>query len=111
MTPPTPKKQMCEFMGLLNYLREMWTKRSHMLQPILVIILKQVKFKWIDLEQKLLEEVKHIVAHNTLSAYKGFNKKFGMHTDDRNFQLGAVISQEVKTIAFYSKKSTNPKTR
>ena len=40
MTPPTPKKQMCEFMGLLNYLREMWTKRSHMLQPILVIILK-----------------------------------------------------------------------
>ena len=43
---------------------------------------------------------------STLLNYPYFNKQFEIHTDDRNLELGVVISQEVKPIAFYSRKLT-----
>ena len=47
------------------------------------------------------------MAHDTLSTYPDFNETFKIHTDASAFQLGAVISQKGKTIAFYSKKPTD----
>jgi hypothetical protein len=35
-----------------------------------------------------------------------FNKVFEIHTDASDYQLGLVISQDQKPIAFYSKKLT-----
>ena len=40
-------------------------------------------------------------------AYSDFNEEFKIHTDARNFQLGAVISHKYKLIAFYSRKLTD----
>ena len=39
-----------------------------------------------------------------LLAYPNFTKEFHIHTDASKTQLGAVISQEGKPIAFYSRK-------
>ena len=39
-----------------------------------------------------------------LLSYPNFNKPFDIHTNASNHQLGAVISQNKKTIAFYSRK-------
>ena len=59
----------------------------------------------------MLEQIKRIVAHNTLLACPHFHKEFKIHNDAINFQLGVVIRQEVKSIAFYSRKLTEPKMR
>jgi RNase H-like domain found in reverse transcriptase len=37
-------------------------------------------------------------------AYPDFNEPFKIHTDASHYQLGAVISQKGKPIAFYSQK-------
>ena len=47
------------------------------------------------------------MARNTLLTYPGFNETFKIHTDASAFQLVAVIIQEVKPIAFYSRKVTD----
>ena len=47
------------------------------------------------------------MARNTLLTYLDFNEAFKMHTDVSVFQLGAVISQKGKPIAFYSRKQTD----
>ena len=51
------------------------------------------------------------MAHDVLSSYPDFNKKNKIHTNARKLQLGAVISQDGKPIAFYSTKLTDPQTR
>ena len=51
--------------------------------------------------------MKQLIAKETLLAYPDFNKKFTIHTDASDFQLGAVIMQEDKPLAFYSRKLTS----
>ena len=58
----------------------------------------------------MFDEVKRIVPCNILLAYPNTNKRFDVHTDAINCQLGAMISQGGKPIAFYSHKLTGKKT-
>ena len=44
-------------------------------------------------------------------AYPDFSKPFVIHTDASHYQLGAVISQDNKPIAFYSRKLNDAQTR
>ena len=47
---------------------------------------------------------KKLVSSETLRSYPKFNKPFVIHTDTTKLQLGSVISQDDKPIAFYSRK-------
>ena len=72
----------------------MWARRSHILNRITALTLTKVKFKWTDMEQKMFSEIKRNVAQVTLLAYPEFTKRFDIHMDASNHQLGAVISQK-----------------
>ena len=45
-----------------------------------------------------------MVSQEALLTYPDWSKTFNVHTDASDFQLGAVISQEGKPIAFFSRK-------
>ena len=49
-------------------------------------------------------KIKQIVGHEMLLSYPDLNQPFEIHTDATHTQLGAVISQKNKPIAFYSRK-------
>ncbi len=55
--------------------------------------------------------MKKIIARETLIAYPDFTQPFEIHTDASHTQLGAVISQNGKPIAFYSRKLNSAQTR
>ena len=55
--------------------------------------------------------MKKIISKETLLAYPDFNDEFVIHTDASDLQLGAVISQKGKPIAFYSRKLKPEQTR
>ena len=99
------------FIGIVNYYRDMWARRSHLLHPLTALTSNKVKFKWTYMEQKDFDDIKRGVAQNTLLAYTDFKKYFDIHTYARDYQQGAVISQDRKPIAFYSRKLTEPQTR
>ena len=48
--------------------------------------------------------MKRIVSRAVTLAYPDFNKPFVLYTDASDFQLGAVITQDGKPLAFYSRK-------
>ena len=57
MTPPKNKYQLCAFVVLVNYYRDMWYRRSHLLQSLTALNTDKVKFKWTDIEHKSFEEI------------------------------------------------------
>ena len=79
MTPPKTIKQVCAFVGLVNYYKDIWAKWSHLLQPITIFTPTKITFKWADIEQKSFDKIKQIVARNTLLIYPDFNKHFDIH--------------------------------
>ena len=89
----------------------MWGKGSHLQQPLTELTSHKVKFKSTDLEQKAFDYIKRAVSQDILLAYPDFNRRFDIHTDVSNYQLGAVIIQNGKPIAFYSPNLTRPQTR
>ena len=46
--------------------------------------------------------MKRIIARDVLLAYPDFSKKFELFTDSSDKQLGAVITQDGRPIAYYS---------
>ena len=81
--------------------------RSHTLAPSTKFTSIKRKFKWIQVKHDAFNKIKRIVARDTLLPYSDFNETFNIHTNASAFQLGAVISQKVKPIDFYSRKLTD----
>ena len=108
---PTTKKQLRGFIGLVNYYRDMWVRRSHILAPLARLTSKTVKWQWGDTERKAFNNMKKIICREVMLAFPDFSKPFVIHTDASHTQLGAVISQDDKPIAFYSRKLNDAQTR
>jgi hypothetical protein len=64
-----------------------------------------------EAHRKAFNEAKKIVARDVMLAYPDFNKEFVIHTDASHTELGAVISQDGKPIAFFSRKLNGAQTR
>ena len=56
--PPQTKRQLRRFIGLVNYYRDAWFKRSEILAPLTALTSKHAKWKWSDLEQEAFDKIK-----------------------------------------------------
>jgi len=108
---PKNRKELRSFIGVVNYYRDMWVRRSHVLAPLAALTSKTTKWKWEPQHQKAFAMAKRVIAKETLLAYPDFNKPFQIYTDASHYQLGAVVSQDGKPIAFYSRKLNPAQTR
>ena len=82
----------------------MWSQRASLLAPLSALTSVNVKFIWKEEHQKAFEAIKRVIAREVLCAYPDFNKLFEIHIDATKTQIGAVISQDEKPVAFYSRK-------
>jgi transposase InsO family protein len=108
---PTTQKQLRSFIGIVNYYRDMWIRRSDILAPLAALTAKGIKWEWTDRHQKSFDTMKRIISKEVLLTYPDFSLGFDIHTDASDLQLGAVISQQGKPIAFYSRKLNPAQTR
>lgn len=60
-------------------------------------------FKWTDVEQTAFDEIKNHITAESLLTYPNFNKPFDVYTDASDRQLGAVILQDGKPLAHFSR--------
>ena len=104
ITTSTNKRQLRRFIGMVNYYRDMWIRRSETLAPLTALTSKEAKWKWTKVHQTAFHSKKKLVAREVLLSYPNFNDIFEIHTDASATQLGAVISQKGNPIAFYSRK-------
>jgi hypothetical protein len=60
-----------------------------------------VPWHWDEVHQRAFNHVKAGIAREIVLAYPDYFKVFKMYTDTSSKQLGAVISQENRPIAFF----------
>ena len=84
----------------------MWKRRSHILAPLAELAggKKNSPYKWLPKHMEAFEEAKWMIARKAMLAYPDFNKPFEIYTDASDYQLGGVIMQANKPLAFYTHK-------
>ncbi len=112
LNPPNNVKELRHILRMLQYYRDMWEKHSEMMAPLTNLvrecgemkITKKNKSKkkpwWWDLiHQQAFDNIKADIA---VLAYPDFSKHFEIYTDTSATQLGAMIAQDNRPIAFFS---------
>jgi len=107
LQPPRNRHQLRHFLGMVNFYRDMWRRRSHLISPLTPLVGTKTKWEWGVEQQKAFEEIKRVISEETLLAFPDFSKAFHIYTDASDYQLGAVIMQEGKPLAFYSRKMSD----
>ena len=117
LNPPNNVKELRHFLGMVQYYRDMWAKRSEMLAPLSDLVrecgetkttrknkVKKKPWHWDSIHQIAFDNVKTTIAKEVVLAYPDFTKPFDIYTDASTKQLGAVITQDNRPIAFFSRK-------
>jgi hypothetical protein len=108
---PCNVKQVRSFVGMLNHYKAMILHHSHLLTPLTALTKKNVKFEWTKEHQQAFDLLKNSLAHEVVLAYPDFSVPFEIYTNASKYQIGSVITQKDKTLAFYSRKLTDPQMR
>ena len=117
----TPKsvRDLRSFLGMVQYYRDLWARCSEMLAPLTSLVgecghtkvtrankTKTRAWYWDEVHQIAFDNVKATIARDVCLAYPDYSKEFEIYTDALSTQLGAVISQGSRPIAFFSRKLT-----
>jgi hypothetical protein len=84
---PNTKKELCQFIGKVNYYRDMWFRRSELLAPLTSLTSSNVKFEWLSSHQQAFDKFKKVIETEVLLAYPDFEKPFHIYTDASDHQL------------------------
>ncbi len=113
--PPTGVRQLRHFLGMVQYYSDLWARWSNMLASLTSLVeecgqtktteakgTKKVPWHWDEVHQRAFDHVKATNAKDVVLAYPDYSKVFEIYTDASSKQLGAVITQDNRPIAFLS---------
>ena len=88
--------------GMVQYYRDMWPRRSHVLAPLTEAASspKGRKILWNDALESSFKELKCMVSKEIMLSYPDWTMPLKFHTDAYDKKIGAVIFHNNKTIAF-----------
>ena len=110
LTEPKTLKQLRAFIGFVNFYKPFWRRRAHIMNPLTSITgipRKDFAKHWGQQQSDAFRQVKQLIAEQIMLSWPDLNKPFDIETDASDFQLGAVIKQDGRPIAFFSRKLTN----
>ncbi len=60
---------------MVNYYRDMWRRRSHLLAPLSALLSKKKsEWEWTDEWEQTFQEMKEVMSEETLLAFPDFTK-------------------------------------
>eukprot|EP00804_Cyclotella_cryptica_P022875 CCRYP_005078-RA/>CCRYP_005078-RA protein AED:0.09 eAED:0.31 QI:0/0/0/1/0/0/2/0/321 len=104
---PKNVKDLRKFLGMVQYYRDLWARNSKVLAPLTSLVANKTKKRpwyWDTVHQKAFDDVKTSIAKDVVLAYPDYSMEFEIYTDASSKQLGSVITQGNRTLAFFSRK-------
>ena len=75
-------QQLRIFLGMVQFYRDMWKRRSHILAHLIYLEgVGKKKLKWTEVLQKAFGDVQKVMAKETIITYPNFNEVFEIYTD------------------------------
>jgi hypothetical protein len=74
------KRQLRSFLGFVNFYRQLWYHRSHIIMPLATITSNKAKWDWGHEQKKAFKEIRNTIAHQVLLRYPDFSKPFNIFT-------------------------------
>ena len=93
LQPPTNKKKIQEFLGMLNFLSKYVYKMQLYLRPFYNILRQQNNFEWNIEHQARFEEIKKLLTEQISNTIPDSNQPFYAMCDASNFGIGAALLQ------------------
>ena len=106
MPPPTCKKQVQSFIGMVNYLSKFSMRMSELAEPIRELSKEKVAFNWGHEHQTAFKQMKKEIARTPILAYYNPKKETILQTNASIKGLGACLLQDQKPVYFTSKALT-----
>ena len=102
LKPPTNAYEVRHLVGMVNFYRDMWPRRTHMLAPFTALSSgpRKKKVEWTEELEVAFNQLKAVISKDALMAYLNHNKPFEIYTDASDYQLGACIMQEGQPFAY-----------
>jgi hypothetical protein len=94
LTPPQNVKQLHRFLGMVQYYRDIWARRSEILAPLTNLVgecghtkvtrankTKKKPWHWDNIHQQAFDTVKATIAHDVTLAYPDYSQGFEIYTE------------------------------
>jgi hypothetical protein len=99
---------------MVQYYRDLWARRSKKLTPLTSLVgessqtkvtrakgTKKAPWHWDEVHQRAFDHINATIAREVALAYPDYSKVCEIYTNTLSKQLGAVITQENRPIAFF----------
>ena len=101
--PPQTVLEIRSFLGLAGYYRRFIENFSKIVKPLTSLLEKAKDFKWTKACQNSFEELKKRLTTAPVLAKTDIHKNFDIYCDASRQDLGCVLMQEVRVIAYASR--------
>ena len=106
MPPPSSKKEVQSFIGMVNYIIKFLLRLTELSKPIRELIKEKVPFNWGPEHQESFNMLKKELVRAPVLTYYNPQKETVLQTDASTKGLGVCLLQEEKPIYFASKALT-----
>ncbi|KAL3675137.1 hypothetical protein R1sor_025085 [Riccia sorocarpa] len=108
---PMTLKGVRSFVSLAQWYRRYVMGFSKIVKPMTDWTVKGAKIVWDQKAKEAFERVKGILASEPVLKLPEFDKPFEVHTDASDFAIGGVLVQELRPVAYESRKLSDRESR